>query len=215
MGVVLAVGLALAVFYMEHPLPAAVVDQLSDAPDKIFPYFIMTEIPVGLSGLFIAAIFAAAISTLDSALAESADLSVTHIYARFVKPDATETHYVRVSRLMMVLWGGIFLAVALFFGRYSAEGLLDLTFKLPNYVYGAIFGSIVLARFGIGRWSTVLAGAVIATLIVAWMSTQGIAFFYWCPVAGTTMVAVVWLLERTPAEMSGIARATEAADDMK
>lgn len=202
--VILAVGLALVVFYVEHPLPTAVTAQLSDAPDRIFPYFIMTEIPVGLSGLFIAAIFAAAISTLDSALAESSDLSVAHIYAKYIRPAASEAHYVFASRCMMVLWGGVFLGVALFFGRYSAEGLLDLTFKLPNYVYGAIFGSIVLARFGVGRLATVLVGVAVAVALVVWMSQAGIAFFYWCPVAGTSMVLVVWALERTAPELTGV-----------
>jgi Na+/proline symporter len=194
--VVLAVGLALVVFYAEHPLPASVTAQLSESPDRIFPYFIATEIPLGLSGLFIAAIFAAAISTLDSALAESSNLSVSHIYARFFRPVANEAHYVLASRVLMGFWGVVFLGVALFFGRYSAEGLLDLTFRLPNYVYGAIFGSIVLARFGIGRLSTVLVGFGLATALVVWMSQQGVAFFYWCPVAGSVMVIAVWLLER-------------------
>jgi len=194
--IVLAVGLALVVFYAEHPLPESVTAQLSSSPDRIFPYFIATEIPLGLSGLFIAAIFAAAISTLDSALAESSDLSVSHIYARFIRRDADEAHYVLVSRVLMGFWGVVFLGVALFFGRYSAEGLLDLTFKLPNYVYGAIFGSIVLARFGIGRLSTVLVGFGLATALVVWMSQNGIAFFYWCPIAGSVMVIAVWMLER-------------------
>jgi Na+/proline symporter len=202
--VILAVGLALAVFYIEQPLPDSVTVALGDAPDRIFPYFILTEIPVGLSGLFIAAIFAAAISTLDSALAESADLSVSHIYAKFLNPGASEAHYVRVSRVMMAFWGCVFFGVALFFGRYSAEGLLDLTFKLPNYVYGAIFGSIVLARFGIGRLPTVLLGFAVATALVVWMSHSGIAFFYWCPIAGTVMVLTVWALERSAPETTGV-----------
>jgi len=84
--IILGVGLALVLFYSQHPLPGVITEQLADAPDRIFPYFIITEIPVGLSGLFIAAIFAAAISTLDSALAESADLSVSHIYAKYLRP---------------------------------------------------------------------------------------------------------------------------------
>jgi len=203
--IILGVGLALAVFYAEQGLPEAVAQQLTNAPDRIFPYFILTEIPVGLSGLFIAAIFAAAISTLDSALAESADLSVSHIYAKYVRPNAVEKHYVTVSRWLMGAWGVVFLLVALFFGRYSGEGLLDLTFKLPNYVYGAIFGSIVLARFGVGRFVTVLFGFAVATAITIWMSTNDIAFFYWCPVSGSAMVLSVWALERSKPEFSGVA----------
>ncbi len=198
--VILAVGLALVVFYWENPLPGEVTERLVDQPDVIFPYFILTEIPTGLSGLFIAAIFAAAISTLDSALAESSDMSMNHIYARFYKRyrrrDATEAHYVLVSRLLMVFWGLVFFGVTLFFSRYSAEGLLDLTFKLPNYVYGPLFGVIVLARLGIGRFNTMLIGVAVSVAVTLLLGSQSVAFFYWCPIAGTTMVAVVYLLER-------------------
>ncbi|MEM7077022.1 MAG: hypothetical protein AAF513_00210 [Pseudomonadota bacterium] len=194
--VILAVGLALAVFYSLQPLPAEMSLEMRDAPDRIFPYFILTEIPVGLSGLFIAAIFAAAISTLDSALTETADMTLTHIYARHIYNRGSEAHYVAASRWLMVFWGLVFMALALFFNRYSAEGLLNLTFKLPNYVYGTLFGVIVLARFRVGRFTTILIGALLATGLTVAMSRAGIAFFYWCPVAGSTMVLVVWLLER-------------------
>ena len=202
--VILALGLGLVVFYGEHSLPVQVQAQLEGSPDRIFPHFIVTEIPLGLSGLFIAAIFAAAISTLDSALAVSSDLSVSHIYARFIARARSERHYVRVSRWLMVLWGLVFFGVAMFFSRFAGEGLLDLTFKLPNYVYAAIFGCIVLARFGIGRWSSVLVGAVISFMLVLWLGAQGVAFFYWCPLAGTTMVAIVWLIERRAPEWRGV-----------
>jgi SSS family transporter len=194
--VILALGLALVVFYSERGLPDELAQQLATSPDRIFPYFILSEIPVGLSGLFIAAIFAAAISTLDSALAETSDLSITHFYAKYFRPSASEAHYLAASRVLMLFWGAVFLAVSLFFARYSGEGLLDLTFKLPNYVYGAIFGAIVLARFGIGRLGTVVIGAFAAIVAVVWMSQQGIAFFYWCPVAGTLMVVLVCLLDK-------------------
>ena len=193
--VILAVGLGLVVFYAEQGLSTAVAEQLVDGPDRIFPYFVLSEIPVGLSGLFVAAIFAAAISTLDSALAEGADLSVSHIYARVVQ-GRDEGHYVFISRAMMVLWGAIFFGTALFFARYTGEGLLDLTFKLPNYVYGAIFGSIVLARFGVGRLATVLPGFAVAGALVAVLVQADVAFFYWCPVSGGGMLLTVWVAEK-------------------
>jgi SSS family solute:Na+ symporter len=204
--VILGVGLALAVFYADQGMTPDLAAQLAISSDRVFPYFVITEMPVGLSGLFIAAIFAAAISTLDSALTEAADLSVSHIYLPYIRPNAEESHYVLVARLMMFLWGGVFLAVSLFFAAFQGEGLLDLTFKLPNYVYGAILGSIVLARFGIGRFRTVMAGIALATAITYGLSQAGVAFFYWSPVAGLSMILFVWLLERTPAETSGIVR---------
>ena len=201
--VILGVGLALAVFYAERGVSVELAQQLSQSPDRIFPYFIVNELPVGISGLFIAAIFAAAISTLDSALTESSDLTVNHIYQR-VLPNKTEAHYLLASRLLMVVWGLLFFAAAMFFSRYQGVGLLELTFKLPNYFYGAIFASIILARFGIGRFSTIILGFVLATLSVLAMAQTNVAFFYWCPVSGVLMVATVWALDRRRWEITGI-----------
>ena len=201
--VILGVGLALAVFYAERGVSVELAQQLSQSPDRIFPYFIVNELPVGISGLFIAAIFAAAISTLDSALTESSDLTVNHIYQR-VLPNKTEAHYLLASRLLMVVWGLLFFAAAMFFSRYQGVGLLELTFKLPNYFYGAIFASIILARFGIGRFSTIILGFVLATLSVLAMAEANVAFFYWCPVSGVLMVAMVWALDRRRWEITGI-----------
>ena len=85
---ILGVGLALVAFYQERRTASESLSaELADAPDRIFPHFIATELPVGVSDLFIAAIFAAAISTLDSALAEGSDLTVKSfcLYARVVR----------------------------------------------------------------------------------------------------------------------------------
>ena len=194
--VILAVGLGLVIFYSQHSLADEVSARLQLQPDYIFPHFILSEIPTGLSGLFIAAIFAAAISTLDSALTESADMTMNHIYVPFVAPSASEAHYLLASRGLMVFWGVVFFFVTLFFAQYSAEGLLDLTFKLPNYVLGALFGTIVLARIGIGRLSTILSGAALALIVTYLLSQAEVAFFFWCPLSGTLMVGFVYCTER-------------------
>lgn len=107
---ILGVGLALFAFYGEKGLPQALTAQLVDAPDRIFPYFIATELPVDVSGLFVAAIFAAAISTPDSALAEGSDLTVNHLYAPLCK-GRSEIHYLLMSRVFLVLWTLVFFAL--------------------------------------------------------------------------------------------------------
>ncbi|MGI9328065.1 MAG: sodium:solute symporter family transporter [Pseudomonadales bacterium] len=212
--VILGVGLALALFYREQPLASDVATAISAQPDRIFPYFIVTEIPVGLSGLFIAAIFAAAISTLDSAMTESAELTVRHLYEPLIRPDASEAHYLRVSRLSLLFWGLAFAAGAVFINRFSGEGLLDLTFKLPNYLYGAIFGTILLARMGRGRLSSFLVGFASASGCVAVLASYQIAFFWWCPVSGLLMVCVVLLCEQLmPAKVDISPGAAAPADN--
>lgn len=210
--VILGVGLALVAFYAERGLPQELAQALTASPDRIFPYFIVTEIPVGVSGLFIAAIFAAAISTLDSTLAESADLTIRHIYEKHLQPNRSERHYLGASRIIVLLWGIVFFGVTLFFARYTAEGLLDLTFKLPSYVAGIIFATIILARFRIGRFPGFLAGATVASLLVYWLQANSIAFLYWCPLSGGAMLATVWALDRRRPELDGVVDTTAASD---
>ena len=112
------------------------------------------------------------------------------------------------ARLLMVFWGVVFWVITLFFAGYSSQGLLDLTFKFPNYVLGGLFGSIVLARLGVGRWQTVVFGLCVAAGITLWLAAGQVAFFWWCPVSGIAMVAAVYLLEaalpsRTTAPLAG------------
>ncbi len=187
---ILFVGLALWVFYQKAGIPTELAEQLVAQPDRIFPYFIMTEIPTGISGLFIAAIFAAGISTLDSALAEVADVSVANIYEPYIKPNASDAHYLWVSRILLLVWGGAFFALALFFSSFQAEGLLNLTFKLPSYLTGAMFGTIILARFRIGGVPEYAAGFVTASFCVWLMQSNDVGFLWWCPISGLIMLSV-------------------------
>lgn len=193
--VVLAIGLGLIVFYAENPMTPALAAEVAASPDRVFPTFIITELPPGLSGLFIAAIFAAAISTLDTLLVESTDLSVRHIYQR-VRPNRSERHYVTASRWLLAVWVLLFLGMAILLSRLSGEGLLNLTFKLPNYLYGAVFATLILARYGVGRFPAFIIGFAVACAVVAALSQAGIAYFLWCPLSGAAMLLVVWLLSR-------------------
>ena len=202
--VILAVGLGLSAFYTQQGLPQEVSAVLQQSPDRIFPYFIATEIPPGISGLFFAAIFAAAISTLDSTLAESADLSVRHIYEKLQKNKRSENHYLLVSRVILIFWGLVFFAVTLLFARLADQGLLDLTFKLPSYVAGISFATIVLARFRIGSFRSFLIGGCASCICVYVLQTNSVAFLYWCPAAGLIMLTTVWLIERKQPELRGI-----------
>lgn len=199
----IGVGAAMTLYYDVHPLAATVVESLSESPDRIFPYFVVTEVPIGLSALLVAAIFAASISTLDTSLTEITDVTVTHGYARWVR-GASEKHYLRVSRGVLAAWGVVFAAVAMFFSRFQAEGLLDLTFKLPNYLNGALLGTLIIARFGLAGWRPYVAGFLVAALVVYTLQALGVAFFWWCPVSGLAMVLVAWTLGGLRGETSGL-----------
>ena len=71
----------------------------------VFPTFITTHMPIGLIGLLIAAIFAAAMSTISAELAALSTASVIDFYRRFVRAEASDAHFLRVSRVATAFWG--------------------------------------------------------------------------------------------------------------
>ena len=114
-------------------------------------------------------------------------MTVNHIYQR-VLPNKTEAHYLLASRLLMVVWGLLFFAAAMFFSRYQGVGLLELTFKLPNYFYGAL--AHCFARYGIGRFSTIILGVpATQSVLIGELTSHSLLR----PVSGLLMVATVAL----------------------
>ncbi len=192
----LVVGLCLSLFYAQNPLPPDMLEQLVDEPDRIFPYFIVTEIPNGVSGILIAAIFAAGISTIDTHLTEVSNITVTDIYEKRFRANASEAHYLLVSRLTIVLWGMFYVGMAMFMSQFQADGLLNLILRVPNYVNGIILGTIVLALRGWGDWPSYLTGAAAALAATLLLDRAGISFLYWPFVSGLLMIGLVMLLSR-------------------
>ncbi|MGD8397010.1 MAG: sodium/solute symporter, partial [Candidatus Eiseniibacteriota bacterium] len=130
----LVVGVMLYAFYQVHAgaLPEGT------AADAVFPHFIATELPVGVAGLLVAAIFAAAMSSLDSALNSLATASVVDVYQRFVRRDAPDRHYLRVARWLTVGWGVLGIAVGLYVA--GRGGLLEMAVRYMNYFAGPLLG---------------------------------------------------------------------------
>ncbi len=91
--------------------------QPPNPPDRIYPEFIWNHLPVGVSGLVIAAILAAAMSNLSAALNSLASTSVMDFY-KLKFPDHEESHYLRLARMITLVWG----AVLFLIGALSARG---------------------------------------------------------------------------------------------
>ena len=184
----LAVGLGLVAFYHLHPLTGETATIMSREADRIFPYFIVTEIPPGLSGLIIAALFASGISTLDSALAALSQTSIAGIYQPYIRREATERHYLVASRAAVVIWALILSLLAMILHSFATEGLLKLGLTVPGYVYGSLLGIAVLALIGRGSWFGIVAGTILSIAAVIGLQLLGISFFWWYPVACVVMV---------------------------
>jgi SSS family solute:Na+ symporter len=111
--------------------------------DQVFPYFIATEMPAGLKGLIIAAILAAAMSTMDSALNCSATVLLLDFHKRYFNPDIGERASVLFLRLATMVWGLLGTGAALLMIR--ARGILDVWWQISGIFGGALLGLFILS----------------------------------------------------------------------
>ncbi|MGI9204364.1 MAG: sodium:solute symporter family transporter, partial [Woeseiaceae bacterium] len=140
----LTVGVGLFVFYQYQPLTGELATLVDERGDRIFPAFIITEIPIGLKGLLIAGILSAAISSLDSILAALSQISLTMFYKPFIEPDADESRLLKVSRLLVIFWG-IVLAVMAWQFSASKLDIVTLAFSMTTYTWGPMLGLFLLS----------------------------------------------------------------------
>ncbi len=188
------VGLGLVAFYTLHPPEGIAAELLASEPDRVFPLFLVEQIPPGLSGLLIASIFAAGISTLDSALTALSQTTVSGGYQRYIRKDATEKHYLRVSRALIIFWAAILCGLALFFHLFSTEGLLNLGLQVPGYVYGALLGIALLALWRKGSTLGIAIGTVLSVVVVIVLNGFNVAFFWWYPAATLVVIGTALIV---------------------
>ncbi len=169
----LMVGAGLFAFYSAYPekLTGQALDKFTEEPDRIFPIFILTELPIGLTGLIIAGIFAAAVSSMTSILAALSQTSISSVYlplraralgrttgeeeqhARADDPDEGR-RIVRMSRFFIVGWAAA-LCVAAFavdaFKNATDVPILSLALGLASYVWGGLLAAFLLAWLPIDK----------------------------------------------------------------
>jgi SSS family solute:Na+ symporter len=114
--------------------------------DEVFPYFIMTKLPFGIVGLVLAALLAAAISTLTADLNCLSAICVGDYYNR-IKPNSTEKQRMLVSRLVIILAGLACILIATHYTKIGGEGALGTIFLLYSIFSGGIAGLFLLGIF--------------------------------------------------------------------
>ncbi|MEK6630911.1 MAG: sodium:solute symporter, partial [Acidobacteriota bacterium] len=156
----------------------------------VFPIFVTEHMPIGLVGLIIAAIFAAAMSSIAAELNSLSTATIIDFYRRFVRTEASDAHYLTVSKLATGGWGLVACIVAIY--ATSLGSLIDVVNRFGSFFYGSLLGvfflAIVAARAtSRGAFWGLLAGmAAVATVAFA----TPIAFL-WHNVVGAATVVVV------------------------
>ncbi len=158
---------------LEHPETGAKSRVHKPAePDYVFPMWITTVLPVGLSGLILAGVFAAAISSLDSILAALSQTTLSLLYHPEEKSDAEleRIGLVWKSRLLVVGWG-LALTAFTFLLYIARQGIpiLPLAFGMTSYTVGPLLGLFLCAFWQVGSVRGAILGACLSIALVLFM----------------------------------------------
>lgn len=174
-------------------LAEQVTGEPSNDVNYVIPRFVLSELPLGLAGLFVAAVIAAAMSSISSELNSLSTTSVVDFYRRWFRPRADDAHYLAVSKWTTLFWGAFACVVATFIADLGS--LIEVVNRVGSLFYGSILGVFLLAMVpwarGAGAFMGLLAGmgAVAAT---AWLAPD--VAYLWHNVIGAAAVLAVGVL---------------------
>src|SRR3989454_7291531 len=186
----LLIGIMLFAYYKVYPLTAPLASN-----DEIFPTFIVTRLPHGVSGLVIAAIFSAAMSNLSGSLNSLSSTTVLDFYRPLVNPRASDAHLLKLSRWLTAAWGVVLIAIAAMARGWGSVFTTGLT--IASLVYGPMLGAFLL---GVLTRRTNQTGVMVG-MGVSLITMVAVKFFTpvawtWYVLAGTAVCFASWCLVR-------------------
>jgi len=172
----LGVGAGLFAWYVVNEPNPKEAEWFSKNHYSVFPIWITSVLPVGLSGLIIAGAFAAAVSSLDSILAALSQTSLSAYYGKeYMNEHGGDSKMVKKSRILVCVWGVILSITAILLSmNYSEDGDKDIiyfAFRMVAYVYGPLLGILVLAITPLRNaisYRGILVGCVASFILAAW-----------------------------------------------
>jgi Na+/proline symporter len=171
-------------------LAEQVTGQSSRDVNYIIPRFVLHELPLGLSGLFIAGVLAAAMSSISSELNSLSTTSVIDFYRRWMKPEATDAHYLLVSKAATGFWGLFACVVATYAATLGS--LIEVVNRFGSFFYGSILGVFLLAMIpgsrGVGAFFGLIAGMTLVGIVN--FGAPDVSFLWHNVIGALTVVAV-------------------------
>ena len=190
------IGTALFVYYKLQPnlLPEGM------ASDQVFPYFIVNGLPVGVTGLLIATILAAGMSTLSTSINSSATIILTDFFEHNRKTPLTEKMRMKILYWISLVVGILGMGIGL--AMMSVQSALDAWWSMASVFSGGMLGLFLLGYFSrkanVIKSSYALTGVIVGVLFISWLSLSGQTIFhnYLAIVFGTIIIFIIGFLGR-------------------
>lgn len=170
-----------------------VTGQATRDVNYVVPRFVLDHLPLGLAGLFLAAVLAAAMSSIAAELNSLSTATIVDFYQRWVRPVGSDAHFLLMSRVATAIWG-IF---ACFVATYAATlgSLIEVVNRFGSFFYGSILGVFILAMLPRARATGAFVGLILGMGAVGsvgkWMPEVS---FLWHNVIGAGVVVAVGML---------------------
>jgi len=172
-------------------------DPLADQADTdyVFLTFVTQNLPVGLVGVLMAAIFCAAMSATASGLNALASTSVIDVYKRLYKRDLDDHTYVKVSKWMTVGWGAFCIAFALYANQLGS--LIVAVNKVGSFFYGTMLAVFLLAFYAkrVGATATFYGALVALAAVVLCSIFTNMAWLWWNVVGCVVGVVAAFVIQ--------------------
>jgi solute:Na+ symporter, SSS family len=188
-------GLALFAYFKIHPELLAAGTSIVDGADLLFPRFIVIGLPAGVSGLVLAGLLAASMSSLSSGINSSALSIINDFILRFRKKTITETNKVKLAKIISVCIGVIIVLLSLIIGNIKGN-LLELTYKTINLLVAPLFVPFLMAMFvrkatPAATFVGTLVSGIVAALISFSQELFGITISFLWIMPGSFLVGVI------------------------
>lgn len=189
----LLIGVILATYYQQHGLTPP------DDLNELLPRYVVNSFPVGMAGLVIAGVFAAAMSSLDSALNSLSAVSVRDFYSRYIKPGASDEHYLKASRWATVFWGVYATLFAFFAGNLGP--VIEAVNQIGSWFYGALLGTFLLAIFSHRSNARGAVSGLVVGMLSVWAvsSLMDVSWLYNNTIGVAVSVSVGYVVSLTSA----------------
>jgi solute:Na+ symporter, SSS family len=194
----LLIGVGLWCFYQLAP-PAVPFDR----PDRVFARFILDELPVGVVGLLLGALFAAAMSTLSSSLNSCATVAANDLYFPFVKAEVSPERQLRVVRILTAFFGAVQIAVGIA-GQWLTASVVASVLGIAAFTTGIVLGVFFLGLFTtrVGQRAA-LAGFLFGLAAMTWIYFATPLAWPWYALVGSLLtvgagLAASWIWPAPP-----------------
>ena len=176
----------------------ALAERVTGEPSRdvnyVMPWFVLHHLPLGLVGIFIAAVLAAAMSSIAAELNSLATVTVIDFYRRWVRPEGSDGHYLLVSKAATGLWGVFACVVATFAATLGS--LIEVVNRFGSFFYGPILGVFLLAMIRRARPVGAFVGLIAGMAAVAAVNfgAPSVSFLWHNVIGAVTVVGVGILL---------------------